>query len=245
LNPQQTFLELLDKDAPSEVRHRAEAFQYNLLAPLFTLNVALNEAPQYRAAAQRPQLNRAFMVILGLHALSQFHEIVAAHERAALPPTVMWGACPTVFDPTQAPAGKHTAFMWEKVPYRLNVDRAKHGRALLDLWAKFAPNMTPANVLSHFSRSPIDTEARFPNMRFGDLLVGSFANNQIGYERPFPGAGCYRTPISGLYLCGGSTHPGGNVTGLCGYNAAAVIAADLQLKMWWTRPDIEAALSQL
>ena len=34
----------------------------------------------------------------------------------------------------------------------------------------------------------------------------------------------------GLYLCGGSTHPGGNITGLCGYNAARVIAADLELE---------------
>ena len=69
LNPQQTFLELLDADAPARVfRERARDFKYNLLAPLFTLNVALAEAPQYRAAAQRPELNRVFMVILGLYA---------------------------------------------------------------------------------------------------------------------------------------------------------------------------------
>ena len=34
----------------------------------------------------------------------------------------------------------------------------------------------------------------------GDLLVGSFANGQVGYERPFLGAGNYRTPIDSLYL---------------------------------------------
>ena len=50
----------------------------------------------------------------------------------------MWGACPTLFDPTQAPPGRHTAFMWEKLPYRLNGDAAnwdgacdEHGRAML------------------------------------------------------------------------------------------------------------------
>jgi phytoene dehydrogenase-like protein len=32
-----------------------------------------------------------------------------------------------------------------------------------------------------------------------------------------------------LYLCGSSSHPGGNVTGLPGYNAAQVLLADLGL----------------
>jgi phytoene dehydrogenase-like protein len=35
--------------------------------------------------------------------------------------------------------------------------------------------------------------------------------------------------VPGLYLCGAATHPYGNITGLCGHNAATVIAADLGL----------------
>jgi phytoene dehydrogenase-like protein len=81
-------------------------------------------------------------------------------------------------------------------------------------------------VLDSFTRSALDTERLLPNMMRGDLLVGSFANDQIGYHRPFQGAGTYRSEIPGLYLCGGSTHPGGNVTGLCGFNAAKVVLAD-------------------
>src|SRR5262249_46569274 len=147
-----------------------------------------------------------------------------------------------------APPGQHTAFMWEKLPYALHGDpknwdreKDKHGQAMLDLWAKFAPNLASGAVLDWFTRSPLDTERKLPNMRGGDLLVGSFANNQVGYNRPFAGAGQYRTPLPGLYLCGGSTHPGGNVTGLCGYNAARVLAADLKLKMWWQPPNVERA----
>lgn len=246
LNPQQTFIDLLDADqAPVGLRERAEEFEYNLIAPLFTINVALEEPPRYTAARNQPELERAFMVILGLNSLSQFREIVAAHERGVKPPPVMWGACPTLFDPTQAPEGKHTAFMWEKVPYVMPDDRDQHGRELLDLWARFAPNMKDPNVMNCFARSPRDTEALLPNMRHGDLLVGSFAHDQIGYHRPFPGAGRYRTPIPSLYLCGGSTHPGGNVTGLCGFNAASVIAADLGIRKWWTAPDVEEALGKL
>ncbi len=248
LNPQQTFLEILDSEAlPSEVRTKADAYQYNLLAPLFALNMALREPPRFTAAKHRPELNNAFMVILGLEKISQFHEIVKAHQDGRVPEaTVMWGASPTLFDPTQAPSGMHTLFMWEKVPYALGgsadnwkAEKDLHGKRLRNMLAGFAPNLGDATIIDSFVRSPADTERSFPNMKYGDLLVGSFANDQLGYHRPFEGAGEYRTPVKGLYLCGASTHPGGNITGLCGYNAARVLAADLGLPVWWNPPVLQ------
>jgi phytoene dehydrogenase-like protein len=142
----------------------------------------------------------------------------------------MWGACPTLFDPSQAPAGGHTAFLWEKVPYERDWDteRDRHAAHRLGFWTEYAPNLAH-DTLGWFARSPLDTERTLPNMRRGDLLVGAFANGQVGYDRPFRGAGQYRTPIEGLYLCGSSSHPGGNVTGLPGYNAAQVMLDDLGL----------------
>jgi phytoene dehydrogenase-like protein len=234
LNPTQTFIDLLD-DAlvPREIREQVERFQYNLLAPLFALHLNLREPPRYRASAGHPELARAFMVIMGLDHVDQFHDIVSHHEAGTIPPTVMWGACPTLFDPSQAPPGRHTAFMWEKLPYRLNGDPANwdsardaHGRAMLALWQRHAPNVADA-VIGSFTRSPVDVERELPNMREGDLLVGAFTNDQVGYHRPFRGAGAYRTHIPRLYLCGSSSHPGGNVTGLPGHNAAHVILSDL------------------
>ncbi|MFN7994595.1 MAG: NAD(P)/FAD-dependent oxidoreductase [Bryobacteraceae bacterium] len=253
LNPQQTFLELLpDDQAPAPVRVQAQKFGYNLIAPLFALNLALREPPHYRAAAHRPEIDRAFMVILGLEGLEQFHQIVEAHEAGEIPPTVMWGATPTIFDPSQAPPEHHTAFMWEKLPYAVhgNPDQwdaiqDTHGRQMLELWSQYAPNLSHGSVIDSFTRTPLDVERTLPNMRYGDLLVGSFANGQVGYNRPFADAGQYRTPVPGLYVCGGSTHPGGNITGLCGYNAARIVAADLGLPIWWSPPDIEAVLAAL
>ena len=119
--------------------------------------------------------------------------------------------------------------MWEKLPYRLNGDPANwdgvrddHGRDMLRLWTKHAPNLADS-VLGSFTRSALDVERCLPNMREGDLLVGAFTHGQIGYDRPFRGAGHYRGHLAGLYLCGSSSHPGGNITGLPGYNAAQVI----------------------
>jgi phytoene dehydrogenase-like protein len=234
LNPTQTFIDLLDAAlVPREIRAQVERFQYNLLAPLFALHLNLREPPRYAASAAHPELARAFMVIMGLDHVDQFHDIVRHHEAGTIPPTVMWGACPTLFDASQAPPGRHTAFMWEKLPYRLNGDAANwdsardaHGRAMLALWRQHAPNLSDA-VIGQFTRSPLDVARELPNMREGDLLVGAFTSDQVGYHRPFRGAGAYRTHIPGLYLCGASSHPGGNITGLPGYNAAQAILADL------------------
>jgi phytoene dehydrogenase-like protein len=132
------------------------------------------------------------------------------------------------------------------VPYALDGDprnwddrRLAGAEKLLARWRQFAPNLTPDNVRSMLVVTPLDTERRFPNFRMGDLGVGWAGPGQLRHARPFPGAGRYRMAIPGLYLCGGATHPGGNITGLPGYNAARVIVEDLGLKTWWHPPDPE------
>jgi len=99
---------------------------------------------------------------------------------------------------------------------------------MLDVWARYAPNLRAA-VIESFTLSPVDTQRHLPNMRDGDLLVGAYGHGQVGYDRPFPGAGHYRTCVDGLYLCGSCCHPGGNITGLPGHNAAQVILSDFGL----------------
>ena len=246
LNPQQTFLDLLPNDVlPKIWQDRARAFEYNLIAPLFALNVNLHAPPNYVAAKQNSDVAKAFMVILGLEHVDQFSDIVEHHQKGTIPPTVMWGACPSLFDPSQAPEGKHTAFMWEKLPYRLHGDptnwdkeRDRHGQQMLDLWCEYAPNLKE-DVIDWFVRSALDTERSLPNMVGGDLLVGAFTGGQVGYDRPFRGAGHYRGYLEGLYLCGSCCHPGGNITGLPGYNAAQVIFNDLDLKASWLPDSLE------
>ena len=251
LNPHQTFLDLLDEAlVPADIRHRVKSFQYNLLAPLFALHLNLREPPRYTASVKHPELAQALMVIMGLDHFDQFGDIVRHHEAGTIPHTVMWGACPTLFDPSQAPPGLHTGFMWEKLPYHLKGNpnwtgiEEEHGRAMLALWRKHAPNLVDA-VLDSFTRTPMDTERSLPNMREGDLLVGAFTNGQIGFHRPFPGAGSYRTHLPSLYLCGSSSHPGGNITGLPGYNAAQVILADIGIITDWFPPLISDHLAAM
>lgn len=250
LNPQQTFLQLIDQDSlPAKWRQAAAAFKYNLLAPLFGLYVNLAEPPRYRAALDHPHLDEAFMVIMGLESVTDFDDMVRAHEHGAIPPTVMWGSCPSRFDAQQAPEGQHTAFMWEKVPFRLRgaggtdqgpdsssdwqanweAEAPTQARRMLSCWTRHAPNLQDA--VGHMTIRPVhDIPRLLPNMHDADLLVGSLGDGQVGADRPFPGAGHYRGYLDGLYLCGSSCHPSGNITGLPGYNAAQVLLADLGLE---------------
>ncbi|HEU5317974.1 MAG TPA: NAD(P)/FAD-dependent oxidoreductase, partial [Chloroflexota bacterium] len=107
--------------------------------------------------------------------------------------------------------------------------KRSHMETVLARWRQYAPNLTDDTILHRFAFSPLDTERHLPNMARGDLNVGAFNPDQIGAGRPFPELSGYRTPIDSLYLCGACTHPGGNITGYPGHNAARVIAADLGL----------------
>ena len=47
------------------------------------------------------------------------------------------------------------------------------------------------------------------------------------WNRPLPELARYRAPLPGLYLCGAGQHPGGEVSGLPGHNAAQEVLRDL------------------
>lgn len=253
LNPSQTFLELIDPEyVPPAWQRKAIGFKFNLVAPLMSLHLNMKAPPHYKAAAKVPSADDCYMVIMGIDDLQTFRQMFECHERGMMPPgPVLYGACMTRHDPTQAPAGKHTAFVWQKVPYHLygnpdNWDRYKDkvGREMLDQWIRYAPNL--ADDVEHwFTRSPRDTARSLPNMGEGDTLGGAFTNGQYLDGRPFAGAGNYRTYLDGLYMCGSATHPGGNVTGLPGHNAAQVILSDLGIETGWFPPALDVQLEAL
>jgi phytoene dehydrogenase-like protein len=183
------------------------------------------------------------------------HEFHRAHAAGEIPKKLFFnGTTPTVFDPSQAPAGKHTAFMWQMVPYDLSDWGPKRWREIQDgvldalhtRWAEFAPNLKkPGVVVNRFAQTPLDIEAHVATMVKGDQLEGHLTDEQFYDRRPLPELSGYRTPIEGLFLCGGCCHPGANITGGPGYNSARVIAEDLGLNPWWNPLSFEEHLSAL
>ena len=94
-----------------------------------------------------------------------------------------------------------------------------------------APNLTDDAILATLVKSPVDIEAQNRHMIRGTFHGGDRTLAQSGGLRPAPGWGQYRMPIPGLYQTGGTTHPGGSITGAPGRNAAAVLLSDLGLDL--------------
>ena len=151
---------------------------------------------------------------------------------------------PTLFDPSQAPAGKHTCVVWQYAPYRVEHEgpggpegwrklRDEYAAHLLDLWRSYAPNITRDKILAMTIQDPTDTERHNDNMVNGVDVVGDMTPDQMGYFRPFAGWSSYRSAVEGLYMAGGYCHPGGGVHAGAGYNAAGAIAEDFKLAKWW------------
>ena len=67
--------------------------------------------------------------------------------------------------------------------------------------------------------TPIDLEQMF-RVAGGHWHHGEFALDQLFMMRPTYGAAQYQSPVRGLYLCGAGSHPGGDITGGPGHNAA-------------------------
>ncbi|GIH78760.1 phytoene desaturase family protein [Planobispora longispora] len=209
---------------------------------IVSLHLALDEAPRYRAAAFEPDVDRAFLFVLGADGSEDLDRAFDRIHRGLLPDRMAGnGACPTLFDPSYAPHGKHVAFWWPWAPYDLggdpeNWDRRREEIAdlLLSEWAEYAPNLSGRAVLGRRVFSPLDIERHCVNMVRGSHHVGAYEPAQLGGNRPVPELGQYRTPISGLYLCGASSHPGGSVSAAPGYNGANAIAEDLGITPWWT-----------
>ena len=147
----------------------------------------------------------------------------------------------SIWDPTQAPPGKHNLTGWYFFPRASTQTEAQweavkrsYNARFLALYEKFAPNMTPANVIADYLHTPLDQE-RGMRMREGDFGHGAMSPDQVGIMRPFAGASRYATEVDGLYLCGSCTHPGGGVTAAPGYNCFKILCEDFGYPEIWRK----------
>jgi phytoene dehydrogenase-like protein len=150
--------------------------------------------------------------------------------------------CPTVADPSRAPAARHTLKVVGFQPYELpggpgRWDELKAGVADANLaeLRRYAPNLTDAVLLARAVKSPLDLERMNAHNWHGSCHGGDAGPAQSGELRPVPGWASHRMPIAGLYQTGATTHPGGSVSGAPGRNAATVILADLGRSMTLVR----------
>lgn len=204
---------------PPAYRRRLLRFRHG--PGVLKLDWALTEPIPWRAEACR----RAGTVHLG----ATLAEIAAA-ERA-----VAQGRCPerpyaivvqpSRFDPTRAPAGRHTAWAYCHTPPNPPPDLVERVERQIERYAPgFAQCVAARSVLD-----PAAMETHNPNYVGGDIGGGVQDLTQT-LVRPASPVHPYRVPGPSWYLCSSSTPPGGGVHGMCGYHAARAALRDLGLK---------------
>jgi phytoene dehydrogenase-like protein len=136
----------------------------------------------------------------------------------------------SVVDPTRAPAGAHTLYAYTHVPSRLAGGWDAHSERFADAVEARIESLAPgfrAAILARRILHPALLESANENLVGGDLGGGSGTWRQQLFFRPFFPSFRYRMPIGRLYLCSSSTHPGPGVHGMCGWNAAGRVLADV------------------
>jgi phytoene dehydrogenase-like protein len=194
---------------PSAYRERLERYRYGPGA--FKVDYAL-DAPIPWAV---PACARSACVHLG----GAFDEVVASERgpwagRAPERPFVIL-AQPSLFDPSRAPQGKHTAWAYCHVPNGSELDMTARIEAQIE---RFAPGFG-SHVIARRAHAPADLRAANRNLVGGDINGGAQDLAQLVF-RPTARRVPYSTPVPGLFLCSSSTPPGGGVHGMCGRRAA-------------------------
>lgn len=209
------LLQLAGERLPLRYRRALERYRYG--PGVFKLDYALDQPIPWRAAA----CSRAGTVHVG-GALAEIADAEAAVWRGEHPerPFVLV-AQQSLFDPSRAPAGKHTAWVYCHVPNGSTVDMTERIEAQIE---RFAPGFR-SRILARSARSARDFERYNPNYIGGDINGGVQDLRQL-FTRPVIRLNPYATPAQGIYLCSSSTPPGGGVHGMCGYCAAQAVLRD-------------------
>ena len=207
------LLRLAGHRLPPNYRRRLERYRYGPAA--YKVDWALNEPVPWKAEG----CSRAGIVHLGgtLAEISAAESAPWKGEQADKPFVLV--AQSSLFDPTRAPAGKHTLWAYCHVPNGSTFDMTERIEKQIE---RFAPGFRDC-VLARGVMPPAALERHNANLVGGDINGGAQDLRQL-FARPT--RRLYSTPARGLYLCSSSTPPGGGVHGMCGYFAARAVLQD-------------------
>lgn len=203
------LLKIAGPKLPENYKKRLAKFRYG--PGVFKMDFALNSPVPWRAK----ECNRAGTIHIG----GSFNEIAASEQAAwdGQPCDRPYVLCvqPSRFDPSRAPAGKHTLWAYCHVPHASTQDMAQIIESQIE---RFAPGFRDC-IVARSAMFPADLERHNTNLIGGDIAGGA-GNLAQFFTRPVARLDPYSTPVEGLYLCSSSTPPGVGVHGMCGHSAA-------------------------
>lgn len=130
--------------------------------------------------------------------------------------------CATNLDPSRAPPGQHTLYLYRPVPTLLagqpleawDAIKPGYGDELIAQARRYVPNLSADNIIGSMYESPCDIQRESPSYRNGDVASLAMTPDQFLGGRPIPELASYRVPgVEQLYLCGPFMHPGGGANG--------------------------------
>jgi len=225
-----TFLGLLDaRELPSDFVE--EVRSYKTYSTAFKINLALEEAPRYKAF-DPAAIGTPYPTYIHIGPSIEYLERAFDDAKYGRPSSrpFLSAVLPTFVDLDLAPKGKHILNLFGgHAPYTLkgstwDEERGRLADTVIETLSEYAPNLE-ASILHRQVLAPPDLERIFA-LPQGHIFHGELSLDQLFFLRPAAGYADYRSPIQGLYQCGSSTHPGGGVMGVCGYNAAGEILKD-------------------
>jgi phytoene dehydrogenase-like protein len=230
-DPKTTLLKLTPREALNE-DVRAKVDRLKAKGSGVKINFALAELPDFKSLpgkALGPQHRGGIMIAPSLDYYDRAW-VEARHGRPASRPFGQM-VIQSATDPTVAPEGKHTLSLWcHHFPYALaegNIDaeREKIADRITDILTELAPNFR-GSVLARQIFLPVDIE-RVYGIEGGQIFHTELVPEQVLWNQPIPGRSGHGDLVSGLYLCGAGTHPGGDVNGAPGHNAARALLGDI------------------
>ena len=195
---------------PDGYRRRLERFRHG--PGVFKVDIAIEGPIPWRAEG----LDQAGTVHLGgtLEEIARSEATVDSGGHAERPFVLL--AQQSLFDPTRAPAGKHTVWAYCHVPNGSMVDMTE---PILGQIERFAPGFRE-RILAISTISPAELEVYNPNDPGGDIGGGRLDLGQLFTRPSLRLFDPYATPDPSLFLCSASTPPGGGVHGMAGWHAA-------------------------
>jgi len=211
------LLKIAGDRLPGGYRRKMEHFRYGV--GVCKVDFALDGPIPWKA----PECRQTATVHLGgtLEQISASEEAIWRGEHPEQPYVLL--AQQSLFDPSRAPQGKHTAWAYCHVPHGSTVDMTDRIIAQIE---RFAPGFRDL-ILAHNTRTAVEMEQYNPNYIGGDINGGVQDWRQF-FTRPTVSLTPYSTPAKGIYLCSSSTPPGGGVHGMCGYHAAQAVIKGYQ-----------------
>ncbi len=248
-----TFLHMLGDDVVGpDIANRVRAFHYDEQV-LFGVYYSLSGDVEFESAAWDPGIQRAMMGYLGGETIDDMRRHNVNLVSGVIDDDIMgnW-FIPTRADPTQAPEGCHTAFIWVDVPPHPRRWQGQKITGGIDAWPdltealadaatdrieEYAPGFKDL-IVERFAMNPLDQVRNNPSSVVGSILGGAVTPDQFYLNRPVPGiitSGASRTFLPGLYLSN-SIHPMGASWLATGYLAACEVAEDhgCRDQAWWT-----------